>query len=86
MQLGLRWAADAFLPQDGSVIHKGELELRLQVKVLPSTHSHRRVEDVGHKERDTEGDVGLDQIQNLHFRKKNNCHRVSHRYDSSSTV
>lgn len=33
--------------------------------MLPSSHSHRRVEDVGHKEGDAEGDVGLDQIQNL---------------------
>lgn len=38
--------------------------------MLPSSHSHRGVEDIGHKERDTEGDVGLDQIQNLNFREK----------------
>ncbi|TNN89504.1 hypothetical protein EYF80_000107 [Liparis tanakae] len=37
------------------------------VKVLPASHSHRGVEDVGHEQRDTHGDVGLDQVQHLRF-------------------
>lgn len=65
LQLGLWWAANAILPENGCVIHKGELELRLQVKVLPASNSHRGVEDVGHKERNTHSDVGLDQVQDL---------------------
>lgn len=33
--------------------------------MLPASHSHRRVKDVGHEERSTQGDVGLHQVQHL---------------------
>ena len=65
LQLSLRWTADAILPQDGRVVHKGELQLRLQVKVLPAPHGHGRVEDVGHVERDAQRNVRLHQVQHL---------------------
>ena len=70
LQLRLRRAADAVLPQNSRIVHEGEFELGLQVEMLPASHSHGRVEDVGHEERDTQGDVGLDEVQHLNKREE----------------
>lgn len=40
LELGLRGAADAVLPEDRSVVDKGQPQLGLQVKVLPAACSH----------------------------------------------
>ena len=65
LELRLRRAADTVLPQDGGVVHERELEFRLQVKVLPASHGHGRVEDVGDVQRHTQRHVGLHQVQHL---------------------
>lgn len=48
LQLCLWGAADAILPQDGSVVHECEPQLGLQVKVLPVAGTHRRMEHIGY--------------------------------------
>lgn len=73
LQLGLRWAADAVSPQDGRVIDKGKPELGLQVKVLPASSAHRRVEHVGHVQRHAQSHVRLHQVQHLQQAKIINC-------------
>lgn len=65
MKFSFWGAANPVLPQNSCIIHKGEFELRLQVKVLPASDSHRGVEDIGHKQRYPQGDIGLDQVQDL---------------------
>ncbi len=65
LQLGLRGAADAILPENGRVVHESEAQLWLQVKVLPAAGSHGGVEHIRHVERHTQGHVGLDQVKNL---------------------
>ena len=71
LELRLRRASDTVLPQDGGVIHERELEFRLQVEVLPATHGHGRVEDVGDVQRHTQSHVGLHQVQ--HLREGHGC-------------
>lgn len=68
LQLGLRGAADALRPENGRVVHESQAKLWLQVKVLPATGSHGRVEHVWHVKRHTQSHVGLDQIQHLRGR------------------
>lgn len=65
MEFILRRAAYAVPPQDGSVVNKSEPQLRLQIKVLPSSRSHRGMENIGHMERYSQGHIRLDQIQHL---------------------
>ena len=67
LELCLRWAADAVLPQDGRVVDEGEPQLGLQVEVLPAPGAHGRVEDVGHVQRHPQGHVGLHQVQHLAY-------------------
>lgn len=69
LKLSFRRAANAILPQNSCIVHKGQLKLGLQVKVLPAANGHGRVEDVGHKQWDAQGDVGLDKVQNLIWTK-----------------
>lgn len=68
LQFGLRGAADAVLPENGSVVHESEPQLWLQVEVLPATGSHGRVEHVRHVQRHAQGHVGLDQVKHLQGR------------------
>lgn len=70
LELCLRWAPDAVLPQDGSVIHKSQPELRLQVKVLPTSYAHRRVENIGDVQGDPQCDIGLYEVENLQKEKR----------------
>ena len=70
LQFCLWRAADALLPQDGGVVDEGELELGLQVKVLPAAHGHGGVEHVGDKEGHAQGDVGLHQVQHLEVERQ----------------
>lgn len=65
LELCFRWAADPILPQDGSVIHKSQPELGLQVEMLPAPDAHRRVENVRDVQRDSQRDIGLHQVENL---------------------
>lgn len=59
VELGLRGAADPLVPQDGSVVHERQAELRLQVEVLPAPYPNRGVEHVGDVQRDAKRHVGL---------------------------
>lgn len=65
LQLGLRRAADAILPEDGRVVHEREAQLWLQVKVLPAAGSHGGVEHIRYVKGHTQGHVGLDQVKHL---------------------
>ena len=57
--------ADAILPEDWSVIDKGQLELWHEVVMEPATACHRGVEHVWHEQRHTHRNVRLLQVQNL---------------------
>ncbi len=66
LQFSLRWTTNSIPPQDGSIINKSETQLRLQVKVLPTTSADWRVEHVRHVQGHTQGHVRLHQVQHLH--------------------
>ena len=57
--------ADAILPEDWSVIDKGQLELWHEVIMEPATACHRGVEHIWHEQWHTHRNVRLLQVQNL---------------------
>lgn len=73
LELSLRGAADAVLPEDRSVVDKGQPQLGLEVKVLPAACSHRWVEHVGNIKGHPQGHEGLDQVQYLQARRESQC-------------
>lgn len=59
MEFSFRRAADPMVPQDGSVVHKREAKLGLQVEMLPASHPDRGMEHIGDIQRNSKGHIGL---------------------------
>ena len=52
--------------------------------MLPASHSHRGVEDVGHKQWNTQGDIGLDQVQHLQKWENRHCRGDYRKFNCNS--